>query len=329
MERAASARLFGACRAGAGSALAQGAVMRADGPCEIGGHALVLENSVVVASEGHPVRIGAWTVFGHRCLVVGAEVGDLCEIGNGSILLPGARLGEGCILGEGSLVPEGMVLPPGTVAVGRPVRRVRQATEEDRARVLALRGGSLAPLQGGMDMVSGEGRAGAEMGQLYAYGEKVPRVDPSAVLFDSAELTGDVTVGPGSILGAGVKVIGDSHGPVRIGARVQILENAVLHLLPDNALVIEDDVVIGPGCMIHGCRIGAGTVVEPGAQVSDWSELGPGCLVKAGAVVKQRSRFEGGSVIDGFPARAVDRLAQPPQRPAWAFRPDRLPVRVR
>ena len=28
---------------------------------------------------------------------------------------------------------------------------------------------------------------------------------------------------------------------------MQILENTVLHLLPDNELVIEDDVVIGPG----------------------------------------------------------------------------------
>jgi carbonic anhydrase/acetyltransferase-like protein (isoleucine patch superfamily) len=81
--------------------------------------------------------------------------------------------------------------------------------------------------------------------------------------------------------------------------------------------------------MIHGCRIGAGSVVEPGAQVADWSELGPGCLVKAGAVVKQRRRFEGGSVIEGFPARAVDRLAEPPGRPGWAFRSDRLPTRIR
>ena len=28
----------------------------------------------------------------------------------------------------------------------------------------------------------------------------------------------------------------DSHGPVRIGHDVQILENTVLHLLPDNQL---------------------------------------------------------------------------------------------
>ena len=36
---------------------------------------------------------------------------------------------------------------------------------------------------------------------------------------------------------------------------VQILENTVLHLLPDNELVIDDGTVVGPGAMIHGCHI--------------------------------------------------------------------------
>ena len=106
------------------------------------------------------------------------------------------------------------------------------------------------------------------MGRLYAYRDKTPQVADTAVLFDSAEITGDVVVGEGSIIGAGVRIIGDSHGPVRIGARVQILENTVLHLLPDNELVVEDDVVIGPGAMIHGCHIEAGSVVEPAAIIS-------------------------------------------------------------
>ena len=56
------------------------------------------------------------------------------------------------------------------------------------------------------------------MGQLYAYRDKTPRIADTAVLFDSAEITSDVVVGAGSIIGAGVKIIGDSHGPVRIGS---------------------------------------------------------------------------------------------------------------
>jgi carbonic anhydrase/acetyltransferase-like protein (isoleucine patch superfamily) len=163
------------------------------------------------------------------------------------------------------------------------------------------------------------------MGRLYAYRDIVPTVATSAVLFSSAEITGDVVVGERAIIGAGVKIIGDSHGPVRIGNDVQILENTVLHLLPDNDLIIDDGVIVGPGAMIHGCRIGAGSVVEPGAIVCDSSVLGAGCVVRAGAVVKQRSRFDAGTEIDGFPAVDVGRTSAPMPLPAWALRYDDLP----
>lgn len=49
---------------------------------------------MVVGNSKIPTTIGRRTVFGHRCLVVGATVGDLCEIGNASILMPGARVGD-------------------------------------------------------------------------------------------------------------------------------------------------------------------------------------------------------------------------------------------
>jgi carbonic anhydrase/acetyltransferase-like protein (isoleucine patch superfamily) len=107
---------------------------------------------------------------------------------------------------------------------------------------------------------------------------------------------------------------------------VQILENTVLHLLPDNDLILHDGVIIGPGAMIHGCRIGAGSVVEPGAIVCDHSVLGAGCIVRAGAVVKQRSEFGDATEVDGFPAKEVGRVDGRPPRPPWALQLDDLPA---
>jgi carbonic anhydrase/acetyltransferase-like protein (isoleucine patch superfamily) len=112
---------------------------------------------------------------------------------------------------------------------------------------------------------------------------------------------------------------------VRIGNDVQILENTVLHLLPDNELIIDDGVTVGPGAMIHGCRVGAGSVVEPGGIVCDGSVVGAGCVVRAGAVVKQRSEFGDGVDLDGSPAVEVGRV-DAPERPAWAFDIDDLPT---
>jgi carbonic anhydrase/acetyltransferase-like protein (isoleucine patch superfamily) len=321
-----SAVVVGTPRLGARSLLAQGAVVRSHGThVEIGTGSAVLENSVVIGNQALPTRIGRRTVFGHRCVVVGATVGDLCEIGNASILMPGARIGDRVFLGEGTLVPPGFSLPDDVVAVGRPARIVRTASTEDMRRLADLRGNDLSiPPHTAITVEATQ--ENTAMGQLYPYRGIVPSVAASATLFATAELTGDVVVGERTIIGAGVKIIGDSHGPVRIGNDVQILENTVLHLLPDNDLIIGDGVIIGPGSMIHGCRIGAASVVEPGAIVCDHSVLGTGCVVRAGAVVKQRSHFDPGTAIDGFPAVAVGQLSGLPHVPPWAWQPDDGPL---
>jgi carbonic anhydrase/acetyltransferase-like protein (isoleucine patch superfamily) len=317
---AGSAVVIGEVHVGAAAILAQGLVVRShDRAVSIDNHSAVLENGVVVGTPRHPVRVGQRTVFGHRATIIGATVGDLCEIGNGAILMPGSRLGNGCILGEGTLVPPDMVIPDDAVLVGRPPHVIRSATDADRERLAVLRQHQTGLTSYPGTMVRRPMRAGARMGTLYAYGDKTPTIGAGTVLFDSAEITGDVVVGEYSLIGAGVKIIGDSHGPVRIGSRVQILENTVLHLLPDNELVIDDDVVVGPAAMIHGCRIGRGSVIEPAAIVCDWSDVGAESVVRAGACVKQRDRFPDRSVLDGFPAKLVDTLTAPPAVPAWAL----------
>jgi carbonic anhydrase/acetyltransferase-like protein (isoleucine patch superfamily) len=107
------------------------------------------------------------------------------------------------------------------------------------------------------------------------------------------------------------------------------LENAVLHLLPDNELIIEDDVVIGPGGMVHGCHIGAGTIVEPAAIVCDWAHVGSNCLVRAGSIVVQRSRFEDNLEIAGCLGEVVGKIEGRQDLPSWALRRDDLASLVR
>src|SRR5262249_7280357 len=152
---------------------------------------------VVIGTAAIPTSIGRRTVFGHRCVVVGAAVGDLCEIGNASILMPGARLGRRVFLGEGTLVPSGMTLPDDTVAVGRPARVIRRASDADLARLTGLRGGDLSLPPATSIAVTDTSRyeEHSAMGQLYAYRNIMPTIAASAALFPSAEITGDVVIG--------------------------------------------------------------------------------------------------------------------------------------
>ena len=322
---AASARVIGAIEIGPSAYLGQGTVVRsAGGSVSIGAGSALLETGVIVGRKDMPARIGRRTVFGHLARVIGAAVGDLCEIGNATVIMPGATLGACVFTGEGTLIPEGMKVPDNVVVVGRPGRVIRTASEADITRLTALRGGDLSLPETPTETYRESISAGNAMAKIYAYKDKIPQIATTAVLFDSAEITGDVIIGARSIIGAGVRIVGDSHGPVRIGADVQILENAVLHLLPDNELVIEDGVVIGPGAMIHGCRIGAGTVVEPAGIVCDNAVVGANCLIKAGALVRQSAAFGDNMILDGFPAKDSGRLNAEQGLPPWALLPEDL-----
>src|SRR5699024_9446289 len=77
---------------------------------------LTLEENVTI---GHKVTIHSFTV----------KKGAL--VGMDSIVLDEAVIGENSFIGAGSLVTGGTVIPPNTLAFGRPVKVVRELTEED------------------------------------------------------------------------------------------------------------------------------------------------------------------------------------------------------
>lgn len=315
-----SAKVIGRVRLGDNAYIAQGSIVRSeDDSVSIGNTTWLLENSVIIGTGEYPVKIGSKTVFGHKTVTIGAEIGDLCEIGNNTMFLPGSKIGDMCIFGEGTIVPEGMVIPSGSVAVGRPARIIRSVTEEDKAMIKRMRGNDIS-LEELVENIFEFERGETAMSNLYEFNGKLPKVDDSTYIDSLAEITGDVVIGANSYIASGVRIIGNSHGPIKIGDNVTILENTVLHLLPDNELIIHDNVSIGPNSMIHGTVIGRDCVVEAGAIVCDYSTVGENSLVKAGTLVKQRDEFEENSIIEGFPGKQIGKNEELLQRPSWAGR---------
>lgn len=321
VEVESSSCVIGRVNLGVGTKIAQGTVLRSvDNSISIGTASMVLENSVLIGTPSSPLSVGSKTVFGHKCIAIGTSIGDLCEIGNGVTMLPGSKIGNMCIFGEGTIIPENVIIPDGSVVVGRPYKIIRKITEDDKNMIKRMRGNDISLVQGNTIMIDTLCKEGENMDKLHPYKDKYPQVADSAVLYGSAEVTGDVIIGENTYIGSGVKIIGDSHGPVRIGNNVQILENSVLHLLPDNELIIHDNVTIGPGCMIHGTTIGEGSVIESGAIVCDNSTLGKNTLVKSGTLVKQRSSFSDNAILEGYIAKEVGEVDGLLERPDWAIR---------
>jgi carbonic anhydrase/acetyltransferase-like protein (isoleucine patch superfamily) len=120
----------------------------------------------------------------------------------------------------------------------------------------------------------------------------------------SAVATGDVTFGAGTSLWFGAVVRGDV-APVRIGARVNIQDNAVIHCDSGVENQIADDVTIGHSAVVHGAVVGRGSLIGMSATVLGQTRIGVECLVAAGAVVSPGTVVPDGHLIMGVPGKVV------------------------
>jgi carbonic anhydrase/acetyltransferase-like protein (isoleucine patch superfamily) len=120
----------------------------------------------------------------------------------------------------------------------------------------------------------------------------------------NSTVTGDVTIGELSSIWFGAVVRGDVAA-VTIGRRVNVQDNAVIHC--DNGFpnAIEDDVVIGHGAIVHGERVGRGTLIGMGSTVLGHTKIGAACLIAAGAVVPPGLEVPDRMVVMGVPGKIV------------------------
>jgi carbonic anhydrase/acetyltransferase-like protein (isoleucine patch superfamily) len=95
---------------------------------------------------------------------------------------------------------------------------------------------------------------------------------------------------------------------IELGERSQIQDNATLHTDPGFPMTIGPDCVIGHNVILHGCTIGANSLIGMGAIMLNGSRVGANCLVGAGALITEGKSFPDGSLIVGSPARAVRQL---------------------
>jgi carbonic anhydrase/acetyltransferase-like protein (isoleucine patch superfamily) len=139
------------------------------------------------------------------------------------------------------------------------------------------------------------------------YGEVWPRVDASAFVAPGAWIVGDVEIGPEASVWFNAVLRGDSDR-VFVGAGSNVQDGAVLHTDGGAPCTVEDECTVGHRAIVHGCRIGRGSLVGMGAVVLSGAVIGPESLVAAGAVVPEGKVFGARSLLMGSPARLVREL---------------------
>lgn len=124
---------------------------------------------------------------------------------------------------------------------------------------------------------------------------------------DNATVLGNVTLGEDASVWFNVVIRGDNE-PIRIGARSNLQDGCVLHSDPGFPLTIGDDCTIGHMVMLHGCTIGAGSLIGIGAIVLNGANIGEGSLIGAGALIAEGKEIPPGSVVFGSPGKIVRQL---------------------
>ena len=125
---------------------------------------------------------------------------------------------------------------------------------------------------------------------VYALGDQVPDIHPTAYVHPGATVIGSVTLGEGATVWPGAVLRGD-YRAISVGARTSVQDGTVVHTTEEWPTVIGADCVVGhnahlEGCVIEDrCLVGSGSVVLNRARVETRAVVGAGAVVTEGAVV--------------------------------------------
>jgi carbonic anhydrase/acetyltransferase-like protein (isoleucine patch superfamily) len=128
-------------------------------------------------------------------------------------------------------------------------------------------------------------------------------------LAHNATVVGDVAVGELCSFWFNAVVRGDV-APVTIGKRVNVQDSAVVHCDTDVPNVIEDDVVIGHGAIVHGKFVGRGSLIGMGATLLSQTRVGRECLIAAGCVVPPCLEVPDRMLVMGVPGKVVRPISE-------------------
>lgn len=149
---------------------------------------------------------------------------------------------------------------------------------------------------------------------LRPYQGVMPTLAPGAYVDEQACVIGDVHLGTDASVWPFAAVRGDVNR-IRIGARTNVQDNAVLHVTHDGPytpggadLIIGDDVTIGHGVILHACHLGQRVLVGMGSIVLDNVQVEDEVFIAAGSLVTPGKVLKSGWLYAGQPAKPVREL---------------------
>lgn len=132
---------------------------------------------------------------------------------------------------------------------------------------------------------------------ITAYGEYRPRIDREAWVAPDATVSGDVTIGAGSRVMHGARLVAEAGGSIRLGRHCIVLENAVIRAGPRHPCRIGDHCLVGPNSHVVGADIADEVFIATGAAIFHGAVIGRGAEIRVNGTVHLRSHLAAGATV--------------------------------
>ncbi|NLB21032.1 MAG: gamma carbonic anhydrase family protein [Clostridium sp.] len=118
---------------------------------------------------------------------------------------------------------------------------------------------------------------------------------------------GEVEISKMSSIWYGTVIRGDV-ALIKIGEKVNIQDNCVLHSEHNLILSIGDNTTIGHGAIIHGCEIKGDAIIGMGSILLNNSIISKNVIIGAGSLVTEGKFVPEGELWMGRPAKFIRKL---------------------
>jgi carbonic anhydrase/acetyltransferase-like protein (isoleucine patch superfamily) len=129
-----------------------------------------------------------------------------------------------------------------------------------------------------------------------------PTIDPSVFIARGAQIIGDVRLAEGSSIWYNAVLRGDINY-IEVGARSNIQDGSILHVVNDRPCVIKENVTIGHGVILHACTVEPDCLIGMGAIILTGAVIGRGSIIAAGTLIPENYVVEPFSLMVGVPGR--------------------------
>lgn len=144
---------------------------------------------------------------------------------------------------------------------------------------------------------------------LYNLGNSRVKLCGENFVAENATVIGAVELGYQSSVWFNVVIRADND-TVTIGERSNVQDGSVLHVDPGYPMTIGNGVTIGHKVMLHGCDIGAGSLIGINSVILNATKIGKNCLIGANTLIAEGKTIPDGSLVIGSPGRVVRKLSE-------------------